>query len=403
MTRTTQIALVLFALLSTGLTAQEQGSSGGSNVSYGPGWTFTPGMGFTETYDDNISQFGIGTADEQNDDYIASISPAAELHYGAKHTSLDLSYHGSFLNYNTFSILNRWDQRAQFELSRQETARVKWGGRVSLAAVPTTDLVDLGGIPYRHTGAKTAEARGGGDYALNAKNSVSQFLNYQVVSFDRPEEVSAFLRGGRVFESMTTWRRKMSGRMALGADYSFRRALVVEDPEPFNIQTAEAALDYVLSPSWSFNGAAGVVYLQATELTSSEIGPAYRLRIERHRARRTFHAGYIRSYIPAFGLGGTVSNEEFSLGYQTPLFGRRDFYLDAGVVYRNNEPLTQTPEQLPLRSLRTNTTIGWRPQPWVRLEAFYSLVQQSTLRAGGRLSRNRIGFQIVTSKPMRIQ
>ncbi len=97
MTRTTQIALVLFALLSTGLTAQEQGSSGASNVSYGPGWTFTPGMGFTETYDDNISQFGIGTADEQNDDYIASISPAAELHYGAKHTALDLGYHGSFL------------------------------------------------------------------------------------------------------------------------------------------------------------------------------------------------------------------------------------------------------------------------------------------------------------------
>ncbi len=125
---------------------------------------------------------------------------------------------------------------------------MKWGGRVSIAAVPTTDLVDLGGIPYRHTGAKTAEARGGGDYALNAKNSVSQFLNYQVVSFDRPEEVSAFLRGGRVFESMTTWRRKMSGRMALGADYSFRRALVVDDPEPFNIQTAEAALDYDLSP-----------------------------------------------------------------------------------------------------------------------------------------------------------
>ena len=49
MTRTTQIALVLFALLSTGLTAQEQGSSAGSIGTYGPGWTFTPGMGFSET------------------------------------------------------------------------------------------------------------------------------------------------------------------------------------------------------------------------------------------------------------------------------------------------------------------------------------------------------------------
>src|SRR5215204_5117333 len=283
MTRTTQITLVLSALLSTGLTAQEKLGSGAPNVSYGPGLTFTPMIGFAETYDDNISLFGQGTAAEQNDDYISTIFPAAELHYGGKHTAVDLGYTGSFLNYNTFSVLNRWDQRAKFEVKRQETARVKWGGRASVAAMPTTDLVDLGGIPFRHTGTKTAEARGGADYALNAKNSLSLYLNYQAVSFDRPEEVRDFLRGGRVFESMTTWRRKMSGRMALGADYSFRRALVVDDPEPFNIQTTEAAIDYDLSPAWSFSGAAGIVYLQATQLTSSQTGPAWRLRIERHR------------------------------------------------------------------------------------------------------------------------
>ena len=43
------------------------------------------------------------------------------------------------------------------------------------------------------------------------------------------------------------------------------------------------------------------------------------------------------------------------------------------------------------------------PQPWIRLEGFYSRVQQSSLRAGGQLTRNRIGFQIVTSKPVRLQ
>jgi len=403
MTRTIRITLVLSALLSTGLTAQEKLGTGAPEVSYRPGWTFTPTFGFAETYDDNISLFGQGSAEDQNDDYISTIFPAAELHYGGKHTGLDLGYSGSFLNYNTFSVLNRWDQRAKFELKRQETARLKWGARASLAALPTTDLIELGGIPYRHTGAKTADARGGVDYALNSKNSLSQSFNYQSVSFDRPEEVRDYLRGGRVFESMTNWRRKMNARMALGADYSYRRALVVDDPEPFNIQTTEAALDYDLSPAWAFSGAAGVVHLQATELTAASTGPAFRLRIERHRERRLFHAGYIRSYIPAFGFGGTVSNQEFGIGYRTPLFGRRDFYLDNSAVYRNNEPLTETPDQLPLRSLRTYSVFGWEPQPWVRLEAFYSLVQQSSLRAGGRLSRNRIGFQIVTFKPMRIQ
>ena len=80
---------------------------------------------------------------------------------------------------------------------------MNWGGRAAIAAVPTTDLVDLGGIPYRHTGAKTAEARGGVRLRAQREELGSQFPNYQVVSFDRPEEVSAFLRGGRVFESMT--------------------------------------------------------------------------------------------------------------------------------------------------------------------------------------------------------
>jgi hypothetical protein len=82
-------------------------------------------------------------------------------------------------------------------------------------------------------------------------------------------------------------------------------------------------------------------------------------------------------------------------------------------VFRDNQPLTgsgviQDPvtgavDQLPLRSLRTHTTIGWEPQPWVRLEMFYVLVQQTSLRAGGFIDRSRVGFQIVTSKPMRIQ
>jgi hypothetical protein len=403
MTRTTRITLVLFALLSSGLSAQEKLSSGAPPMSYPGGWTLTPTIGFSETHDDNVSLFGQGTADEANDDFISAINPAAELHYGGRHTAMDLGYSGSFLNYHTFSLLNRWDQRAKFEMRRQETARLKWTGRASMARMPTTDLVELGGIPYRHTGARTADATGGVEYALNGRNSLSTALNLQSISFDRPEEVRAFLRGGRMFESITAWRRKMNGRMALGADYGYRRATIADDPTPFHIQTTEAAIDYELSPSWSFSGAGGVVYLHATPTTSSSTGPAVRLKIERQRNRTTFHAGYIRSYIPAFGFGGTVSNQEFGVAYRTPLFGSRAFFLDNSLVYRDNEPLTETPNQLPLKSLRTQTVVGWAPQPWMRIEGFYSRVQQTSLRAGGLLYRNRIGFQIVTSKPVRMQ
>src|SRR6185436_19523723 len=244
MTRTTRITFVLSALVSTGLMAQEKLGTGAPDVSYRPGWTFTPILGFAETYDDNISLFGRNTAEQQNDDYISTIFPGADLHYGGKHTMFEGGYSGSFLNYSTFSVLNRWDQRAKVEMRRQETARLKWGGRASVAMMPTTDLIELGGIPYRHTGAKTSDMRGGVDYALNAKNSLSVAVNLQVVNFDRPEEVHAFLRGGRVAEMIEGWRHKVNGRMALGADYTYRRATVVDDPEAFNIHTTEAAIDY---------------------------------------------------------------------------------------------------------------------------------------------------------------
>ena len=76
--------------------------------------------------------------------------------------------------------------------------------------------------------------------------------------------------------------------------------------------------------------------------------------------------------------------------------------MDHSAVFRNDRPLTSTFEQLPLRSLRTNSVLGFSPEPWVRLEAYYSRVQQTSLRAGGQLFRNRVGFQIVTSKPVRV-
>ena len=403
MTRTTRITLVLSALLSTGLTAQEQFGAGAPQPNYGVGWTLTPTVGFSETYDDNVSLFGRNVAEQQNDDYISTIYPGAELHYSGKHTAMDAGYSGSFLNYRTFSLLNRWNQRAKFEMKRQETARLKWGGRASMAMMPTTDLIELGGIPYRNTGAKNTDIRGGIDQALNAKNSLSYGANYQIIEFDRSDQDRAFLRGGRLFEAQSGWRHKISGRMAMGAGYSYRRAMVVDDPTPFDVHTTEAAVDYELSPQWAFSGGAGIVHLQATSLTDAKTGPAVRLRVERQRAGRTFHVGYLRSYLPSFGFGGAIQSQEFGIGYRTPLFHSRRFYLDNSAVFRDSDPLTKTIGQLPLRSLRAHSVFGWQPQPWLQVEGFYSRVQQNSRTFASQLYRNRIGFQIVTSKPLRMQ
>jgi len=397
------IAAASLTLLSGGgVGAQERMGSAAPAPAYRPGWTLTPTFGVAETYDDNISFFGRNTAEEQNDDYIATYFPEVDLHYAGHHTQFGSGYTGSFLDYRSHSGLNRWDQRGRIEVRREETAQIKWFAHGNAAAVPTTDLIDLGGIPFRRTGATTMDGRAGVEYVISGTNAVSTSVNYNRVDFERPDDVSAFLRGGHIFESMSAWRHKIDERMALGADYSFRRASIVGDAEPFNLHSTQAAIDYEISPIWSLSGAGGIVYMESTPTIEGRTGPAWRIAVERHRVGRTFHVSYLRSFIPSFGFGGTVKNEQVSVGYRTPLFNNRRFYLDNVAVFRDDQPLTDISEQLPLRSLRTYTIFGWEAQPWVRIEAFYARVDQSSLRAGGRLDRNRIGFQIVTSKPVRM-
>jgi hypothetical protein len=91
------------------------------------------------------------------------------------------------------------------------------------------------------------------------------------------------------------------------------------------------------------------------------------------------------------------------VSFTTPLFHSRRFYTDQAASFRSQTPVVRLPNELDLRSFRFSSTIGWVPQPWVHVEGYYSNVHQTTLRAGGQVDRNRIGIQIVTSKPVRMQ
>jgi hypothetical protein len=224
----------------------------------GPGWTFTPTVGVSETYDDNVSLFGRGTA-SPTDDYVSSVFPGADLSYGGRHTRLNMGYSGSFLNYRTFTALNRWDQRGRIEFRREETSRLGWFANANAAVIPSTDLIDFGGIPYRHVGATTYDARGGINYVLGRRSAITSSLSYQDIAFQQSETFRPFLRGGHIAESLTGYRYRLSSRLSAGADYSFRHASVLGESEQFNIQTAEAAIDYELSPAWSMRAGGGVV------------------------------------------------------------------------------------------------------------------------------------------------
>jgi hypothetical protein len=396
-------AAVLAAAATATAAAQGQVASTGQDPSYRPGWTFTPSFGYSQIYDDNISLFAVRTVEDLNNDFVSSYTPAADLHYSGKHTVVGAGYSGSFLAFRTFNLLNRWDQSGRFYARRQESERLKWSAVADAAAVPTTDSIDLGGIPYRRMGATVANARSGAEYRLDSRNDLVGSVGYQSIRFDRAELPGGFLQGGHAIDALGGWRHHLSARVGLGADYGLRRAVAIGESEAFTIHSFQGAADYQVSPSWSLSGSAGVVVLQPNALTQSRTGPAWRFSAERHRARTTLTAWYLRSYIPSFAFGGTVKTQELGFGMHAPLFHSRYFYTEHSARFRDDQPLTDLLNQLPLRSLRTNSVFGWAPQPWVRIEAFYARVQQSTLRYGGQAYRNRIGVQIVTSKPMRIE
>src|SRR5215831_10044139 len=126
----TRIALIagLIVMMAGGARAQERMGSSAPAVPYRPGWTFTPSFGVAETYDDNITLFGRNTAEDQNNDFITTYFPQADLHYSGRQTQFGASYSGSFLDYRTYGALNRWDQRARVELKREESERFRWFG-----------------------------------------------------------------------------------------------------------------------------------------------------------------------------------------------------------------------------------------------------------------------------------
>jgi hypothetical protein len=407
MTRHARHALViaLSLICAAGAAAQEPVGSSATPANSAPGWTVTPAFGYGATFDDNVSLFGVETVPEElNDDFISTYHPALSIDYYARHLRFGADYSGTLLSYRTFTALNRWDQRGKISISRQETARLKWLARASAAARPSTDLIDLAGIPYRNTGARTADARGDVDFAIGARDGLTSSIVYLDVEFDQAPapEPSVILRGGHVLESLNDWRHKFSPRMSVGTDYSFRRATVIGDVEQFSIHATEVAVDYDLSPTWSFSGAAGVAHLESTATTTPRTGPAWRAGFARRGASSSVHVAYQRSFVPSFGFGGTIQNQEARFGYRTALFRSRHWYTDQSAVFRDDQPMTSIFQQLPLRSLRTNSVLGWEPQPWVRLEVFYARVQQTSLRFGGQLYRNRVGFQVVTSKPVRV-
>jgi len=368
-----------------------------------PGWTFVPAFGYSQTYDDNVTLFGQADFDTSNNDLISVYTPQADVTFLSRQMRFNGDYRGSLLDYRTFSIFNRWDQHAQVSLRRIESARLNWGVQSSLTLTPSTDALEFDGIPFSHTGARALNARATVEYKLAQRDTISTSLHRQHVTFDRPDELLPYLRGGESWELYTIYRRRVNPRLGLGGSYSLQRASAVDALEHLTVHVSRGAADYQLSPFWTVNAGFGFDYIPATILTPAQSAPGWSAGADWSKRSQHFHVGYQRIFVPSFGFGGALQNRELNASYYMPLFHNRRLYTEHGFALRDNDPLIEAPGRLRLRTLHFDSKVGWAPQRWLRVEGFYARAQQTSFRPGGDIGRNRIGVQIVTSRPVRVQ
>jgi hypothetical protein len=176
-------------------------------------------------------------------------------------------------------------------------------------------------------------------------------------------------------------------------------AIVGDGFATFNVANASAGFEHQLSDRVRVFAAGGFSHLGASEFGPARSGPSYRGGIVAQLQYVTVDAGYSRSYIPSFGFGGTAQNEDLTARLSAT-FSRR-IYATSLFAWRRNEPLTAG--ELKLRSLSADAVVGYLIHPSLHVEGFYSGMSQEIARPGGEISRTRVGFQIVATKPLRMR
>jgi len=360
------------------------------------GWSVTPRVSTSAAYDDNVLIQGKG--DDLSSDMNTAVNPGGSVDFVGKRGTFNASYSGSVQLYKDFSSLNSYDQSMNASARRQVRQHLLVFAQQSYSKTATTELPALSGIPFARVGARVADLRGGVEGMPKKHLSIAASYNFQWIDFDQDPQLGASPLGGHSNGGQAGAKYQISGRTTLTADYDLQRAHLL-DGNQFTVQNWWAGGDYRLTENSHAYGALGISRMYAADLTPAQTSPAWRAGYNRHFESAAIDVNYARSFVPSYGGGGTLSNEEVTSNVHVP-FGRR-MYAEGSVSWRSNEPLVAG--DVPLRSLWLGGLVGYAAQPWLRIEGFYGRTQQRIDRPGGDVERNRIGVQVVTAKPVRIR
>jgi hypothetical protein len=363
----------------------------------GGGWTITPTFVYSASLDDNV--LIRGENDQPTGDFTNTVNPRGTLTYTGRRTRLDMSYDGAFLMYREFSTLNSYDQRASAFLHHLLSKHVALFVNETVALLPTTEFVELVGVPFVRTGSKVQDLRGGIEIEATKRTSISASYDFNYTQFDTNGDPATQLLGGHSHGATVIWRRLMSPRTTIFADYDLQRATVTGGGSPFNVQNWVAGVEQKLSAMVRIYGAVGIARLGVNSFGPPHTGPAWRAGLTRQFEKAGVDVDYSRSLVPSYGFGGTLQNEEITGRVRLPL--TRRVSAQGSVAWRSNQSLIVTEPNLHTRWIEGS--IGYGFNPWLRVEGFFASSQQNIDRPGGLVDRNRIGVQVITSNPLRVR
>lgn len=388
-------ALVLAAGAATIVLAQDQSETSSWRV---PGWSFTPGVTLSGIFDSNV---GLATAPADTKttqgDQLLTAMPFASIEFVSPRTEFSGGYRGFIRRYMDVDQLNGFDQRGYLTLKRQASRRLSFFLNESYAHVPTTDEVELNGVPFSRTGARTNNVAAGVEGRLSKFTSLSARYDFEWVDFDRTD---TFLTGGFVNGFRTNLTRQLNSRTAVGGEYGIRRADLNEGTREVTFQDVGGTLSYALAPHVELSLGGGVSHLVDHTIDTSRTGPYLRAGIARTGARVSAGASYARSFVPSFGFGGSNQNQELRTYVRMP-FRHNRLYVDGSAAWRRSEPFVL--DELRLDTIWLRSTVGYGLTRWLRLEGFYAFTRQDSQVTGGEINRHRAGMQVVISQPMRIR
>jgi len=384
---------------------------------------FTTSIAAGAGYDDNVLL--ANRANNPPSDYTSPVTPSAALDFNGKRTHFSTGYTGSLTFYRTVDELTSFEHLLRATFSHRLTPRFSIVAEENFAKAPTTDALELAGVPFYRVGSRTNTVGGGVDAALNKYTTMSARYSLRIVAFDVDERTQRALLGGHSHEGNVSLARALSTRLTVTGRYSYLQGTAGEatyvpealDRGSFDIQSGGVEAAYRLTESVNVTGGFGVARMSGTEplvrqdlqlpasvITDSpfdpEVGPTFLAGVAWHGEHHLASLVYQRSFIPSFGFGGTFQNEEWVAALHVP-FARNRAYADASASWFNNEPLIQT--QPTLRSMWLSGKAGYRVTRWLNVEGYYDRSQQDAQVAGGILDRNQLGIRMVATRPMRLR